>query len=246
MEKAVNFHSQGQAVFTNFSLPYEGAPCVIMSHGLEGSKDSTKWKLLATRLYDAGLASLRFNYCGCGQGTERSQGKFEDTTLSSRIQDFKAALEFVEGMAVNRSRLGVIGSSLGGTVAIASGDKRIRAMVTLATPYCFKRPPEEQLKLYQDTEFFSLPSGRKIKTEFLRELWRHDAGRDVGKVDCPLLIIHGSADKDVPVEDARNLYEKAKEPKMLKIIRGGNHGFDDPAHLKQVISLACDWLRRYL
>jgi dipeptidyl aminopeptidase/acylaminoacyl peptidase len=63
---------------------------------------------------------------------------------------------------------------------------------------------------------------------------------------CPLLIIHGSADEDVPVENAHHLYEKAKAPKRLKIIEGGNHGFNDPAHLKQVISLTSDWLKLYL
>ena len=247
MEEAVKFHSQGQALFGNFSLPYEGAPCVVMSHGLEGNKDSAKWKLLAASLYDAGLASLRFNYRGCGQGAERSQGEFEDTTLGTRIQDFEAALEFIEGMPVSRSRLGAIGSSLGGTVVIASGDKRIRAVVALATPSCFKRPPEEQLKLYQHTEFFNLPSGSRVRTEFLRELWRlGDMNREVRRFNCPLLIIHGSDDKDVPVEDAHNLYEKAREPKMLKVIRGGNHSLDNPAYLRQVSILACGWLKRYL
>ena len=246
MEKVVTFHSQGQAISASFSLPHERAPCVIMSHGLEGSKDGSKWHLLATRLYDSGIASLRFNYRGCGQGAERSQGKFEDTTLSGRIQDFQAALDFVTRMAVDRSRLGVIGSSLGGTVALAAWDIRIKAMVTLATPYLFQKPTEEQLKLYQAKEFFNLPSGRRLRTEFLRELWHYDVRKDVDKIDCPLLIIHGSADQEVSVDDARHLYERAKEPKQLKIISGGNHGFDDPVHLQQVVSLACDWQKRYL
>jgi len=217
-----------------------------MSHGLEGSKDGAKWQLLATKLYEAGIASLRFNYRGCGQGKNKSQGKFEETTISGRIQDFKAALNFAEGTAVDSSRLGVVGSSLGGIVAIAAWDKRIKAIVAMATPYQFPIPPEKRPRHIQDAEYFNLPSGRRIRTEFLSELCHRDTGRDVGRVKCPLLIIHGSADRDVPVDDARRLYEKANEPKRLEIIKGGSHGFDDPIRLQQVASLAFDWLRRHL
>lgn len=246
MDRIITFYSQGQAIAANLSTPLEGVPCVIMSHGLEGSKDGAKWQLLATKLYEAGIASLRFNYRGCGQGKSKSQGKFEETTLSGRIQDFKAALDFVEGTAVDSSRLGVVGSSLGGIVAIAAWDKRIKAMVAMATPYQFLAPPEKRPRHIQDAEYFNLPSGRRIRTGFLSELYHHDTGRDVGRVKCPLLVIHGSADRDVPVDDARRLYEKANELKRLEIINGGSHGFDDPIHLQQVASLAFGWLRRHL
>ena len=246
MDRIVTFFSQGQAIVGNLSIPFEGVPCVMMSHGLEGSKDGAKWQLLATKLYKAGIASLRFNYRGCGQGKDKSQGKFEETTLNGRIQDFEAALSFVKGTGVDSSRMGVIGSSLGGVVVIAAWGKRIKAVIAMATPYQFPKPPEEQLRHIQDAEYFNLPSGRRIRMEFLSELWHHDTGRDVGRVKCPLLIIHGSADKDVPVDDAPRLYEKANEPKRLEIIKGGSHGFDDPIHLQQVASLAFGWFRRYL
>lgn len=246
MERIVTFYSQGKAIMANLSIPFKGAPCVIMSHGLEGSKDGAKWQLLATKLYEAGIASLRFNYRGCGHGEDKSQGKFEETTLSGRIQDFRAALDFIEGTAVDSSRLGVVGSSLGGIVAMAAWDKRIKAVVAMATPYQFSTSTEKQLRHIKDAECFNLPSGRKIRTEFLSELWCHDTGHDVGMVKCPLLIIHGSADKDVPVDDAQRLYEKANEPKWLEIIKGGSHGFDDSIHLQQVASLAFGWFRRYL
>ena len=246
MEQVVTFLSQGQVIFANLSLPYVGAPGIIMSHGLEGSKDADKWLLLASRLYDAGFACLRFNYRGCGEGREKSEGNFEDTTLSRRIQDYRAALDFIETIPVGKNRLGVVGSSFGGTVAIAAQDTRVKAMVTMATPCRFKVPAEEQFREYQARGFFELSSGRRLKTQFLHDIRHYDVGNTVGKIGCPLLIIHGSADEDVPVENAHHLYEKAKAPKRLKIIEGGNHGFNDPTHLEQVISLTSDWLKRYL
>lgn len=246
METVVIFHSQGQVIFANLSLPNVDAPGIIMSHGLEGSEDADKWLLLAYRLYDAGFAYLRFNYRGCGEGRERSEGNIEDTTLSGRIEDYRAALDFVETRAVDTSRLGVIGSSFGGTVAITAQDTRMKAMVTMATPCRFKVPAEEQFRKYQARGFFDLSSGRRLKTQFLHDIQYQDVSSAVGKIGCPLLIIHDSADEDVPVENAHHLYEKAKAPKLLKIIEGGNHGFNDPTHLEQVIRLTSDWLKRYL
>ncbi len=45
----------------NFCLPAEKSPCVVMSHGLESSKEGDKWLVLAPRLCDSGFAALRFS-----------------------------------------------------------------------------------------------------------------------------------------------------------------------------------------
>jgi fermentation-respiration switch protein FrsA (DUF1100 family) len=39
----------------------------------------------------------------------------------------------------------------------------------------------------------------------------------------PLLLVHGDADELIPLEHAYKLYQKAKEPKELKIIPGAQH-----------------------
>ena len=242
----VTFFSQGHKIIANSSIPFNGAPGVIMSHGMEGSKDGAKWQLLAVKLYEAGIASLRFNYRGCGEGKDQSEGKFEDTTLGSRIQDFKAALDYFHGTPINNSRLGVIGSSLGGVIAIAAWDKRIKAMVTLATPYRLLMPTDSQLGNIQENDYINLPTGRKIKTKFFEEMRHYDGGHDIGQVKCPILVIHGTADEVVPVDQSRQYYDKANEPKKLERIQGGKHSLDEPTVLQHVVDLAIDWFKRYL
>jgi hypothetical protein len=246
MEELVRFHSEGQTIFANFSLPYKGAPCIIMSHGMESSKDGDKWLVLAPVFYDAGFACLRFSYRGCGEGEDKSEGEFEDSTLTGRIKDYRSAIDFIETTGVDMSRLGAIGSSLGGMVALAAQDPRIRAMVTLATPAKLLIPTEEQLAMYEKEEFFELPSGKRLRTAFLRDIRQYDICKAVANISCPILIIHGSADDTVPVADAYYLYENAKEPKRLVVIQDGTHAFDEPGHVKQLGSLALDWFRQYL
>lgn len=246
MEKVVTFLSGDQVIFANLGLPSVGTPCVIMSHGLEGSKDGEKWLLLASRLYQAGFSYLRFNYRGCGEGRETSEGKFEDTTLSRRIQDYRAAIDFVQTTKADRNRLAVVGSSFGGTVAIAAHDTRIKAIVTLAIPYKFIIPSDDQFKVYKDERFFELSSGKRLKRGFFADIRDYNISSAVGKIGCPLLVIHGSADKLVPLENAHYLYKKAEEPKRLEIIDGGSHSFNESNHIEQVIRLTSDWLEQYL
>lgn len=246
MEQLVKFHSEGQVILGNLSLPHKGAPCIIMSHGLEGSKDGDKWLVLAQRLYEAGFGCLRFNYRGCGEGEERSEGQFEDTALSERIKDYIAAINFSETTAADAKRLGVVGSSFGGMVALAARDSRIKAAVTLATPIRLQTPNGRRLKAYQNEQFFELSSGERLRARFFSDIQQYDIGKAIGKLSCPVLIIHGSADETVPAKDAHELYKSAREPKRLAIIEGGNHVFSDSEHLEQITGLALDWFKQYL
>lgn len=228
------FHSGNQKLLGNLHLPYQNAACVITLHGLESSKDSGKWPPIAARLTDEGYACLRFNFRGCGRGAEKSEGKFEDVSLTGRIRDYKAALQFLQDTnkdKVDMRRLGVIGSSFGGMVAIAEQDKRIKAMVCLSTPYYLPHISKE--------------AGRRFKKGFYDDLRDYNLLQAVRNVP-PILILHGSSDEVVPPTHAQKLYEAAREPKRLEIIEGADHVFSHREHLKKVINLSLEWFKKYL
>jgi dipeptidyl aminopeptidase/acylaminoacyl peptidase len=229
-------------MFGNLHLPRKGVPVVLLSHGLESDKDGSKWLMLSERLYEAGWASLRFSYRGCGEREEKSDGDFEDTTLTGRISDYRAALDFLQQQTVDVSRIGVIGSSLGGMVALAARDERVKAMVTLATPATLHFPAEAGW----NKDHVELSSGRRLKPAFFEDVGRYDASRDINQIRCPVLIVQGTADELVRVEHARRLWQAANQPKRLEIIEGANHGFDEPAHREEVVMLSLDWFKQYL
>ena len=240
MDELVSFSVESQRLVGNLHLPFRNAPCIITLHGLESSKDSGKWPLVAARLYDADIACLRFNFRGCGTGPEKSAGEFEDVSLTARIRDYLAALRVLhETGKVDTSRLGVIGSSFGGMVALAAEDARIKAMVLLSTPYMI---PEPQRVV---GGYYLLPSGRRFKEGFYEDLRDYNLLEAVRSAP-PLLILHGSADELVPVEHARQLYEAALEPKRQEILPGADHVFSRSDHLNRAIELSVEWIKKYL
>lgn len=242
---SVTFYSESKKIFGNLHLPYKKAPCVVCLHGLESSKDSAKWITYASRLYEEGYACLRFNFRGSGEGSEKSEGEFEDISLTSRIKDYHSALDFLENNGkVDMNRLGAVGSSFGGMVALATHCRNVKATVVLASPYKIPRY-DRPLIPKEEGVYYILPSGRRFKKGFYEDLKKYDLIEDV-KNTPPLLIIQGDADDTVPLEHAYKLYEAASEPKKLEIIKGADHIFSQTEHLNKAINHSLTWYKKYL
>lgn len=241
MTDRVAFYSEGKKINGNLHLPKrKSPPCVVTLHGLDSSKDSRKWSILASNLCEAGFACLRFSFRGCGKGEARSAGAFEDTSLTGRIKDYQTALQFLEETdKVNIKRVGVIGSSFGGMVAIAAPNRKIKAMISLATPYQLLNPSKNEEGGY------ILPSGRRLTDKFFQDVQKYDLLKAM-KEAPPILIIHGSKDLIVPVEQAYRLYKSANEPKALEIVEGANHRFSQTKNLDTVLHLSRGWFNKYL
>ena len=85
---------------------------VILCHGMEASKEGVKSVRLATALAARGVNALRFDFSYVGE----SEGEFVDLTVTGEVEDLAGAWAFAGTRA--GGRLGIIGSSLGGTVGL--------------------------------------------------------------------------------------------------------------------------------
>jgi len=236
----VRVMSQGYRLAASLHGPAGNAPCVVMSHGLESDKDGAKWTELGSLLAAAGVTALRFTHRGCGAGgPDPSDGAFEDTTLTGRIEDFRAALDALPRLGVTTNRVGAIGSSYGGMVVLAAQDPRVAALALMATPceIAPERPPPGE-----PSKTVALESGALVKRAFLEDTARYDLLTAVHEYRRPTLIVHGTEDEVVPVEHALRLYKAALEPKRLEILEGADHSFSDPAHRKEALTLCVEWM----
>jgi dienelactone hydrolase len=216
------------------SVPGGGgiSPCVILSHGLLSSKESSKYLALSDALGANGIGSCRFDYHGCGE----SDGNIEETTLSERLANLESVTALVLGHpSIDGSRVGLLGSSFGGCTSLvrAARDSRIRCVCLWATPYRLGSKEEPS------------PEGIDFREDLYADFARYDLLRDARKVRCGL-VIHGEADEVVPAEEGAAIYENLCEPKAFELIRGGDHTFSRAADRERAISLSLDWLGRFL
>ena len=127
----------------------EPFPCVITSHGYKSHRDSGKYFQIGHRFPLEGIAVYRFDHRGALNG--ESDGEFQDTTLSRRIDDIPAAIDALAGVPeIDSSRLGLLGSSLGGMDVLMAGSDNIKARVVMATPFTFPRPSDEMESAFRE------------------------------------------------------------------------------------------------
>lgn len=210
----------------------KGSPCVILSHGLVSSKESSKYVTLSECLVAMGIATCRFDFHGCGA----SEGDIRETTLTIRVANLSSVLEYVSKIPlIDPERIGALGSSFGGTttVVVAARDRRIRCSSLWATPYRLDEKDDEEI------------SDLKFKETIYSDFKRYDILKEASRVSCAL-VIHGDKDEVVPIEEGLKIYECLKEPKGLEIIKGADHRFSDTLHREMAIGYAISWFKRYL
>lgn len=130
MEQAIGFTSDGFALKGFLHQPGGAGkqPGLVLCHGFGGSCRGAGHPELAKALEQAGYAVLRFDFRGCGQ----SEGRRGDVIVDEEIADLSHAIDFLQTQPyVDAARIGVIGASLGGSVAIevAARDARVKLCV---------------------------------------------------------------------------------------------------------------------
>lgn len=157
-----------------------------------------------------------FDYRGYGASAGRPdrRGVYEDAL---------AAIEYVLSRPdVDRSRVAAYGQSLGGAMMLAVlGNEGTRGIRAVAADSAY----ESHSSIARDAI-----GGMRFLSPFRNPLSRFlvppglDAGDVVARISpTPLLIMHGTADRVIPVAHARRLYDRAAEPKTLWLVPDRDH-----------------------
>jgi alpha-beta hydrolase superfamily lysophospholipase len=197
------------------------------------SMESPKFRMLADALGAAGMAALRFDFRGCGA----SEGELAETTVSGRVADLESVLLHLRRSLGHTGPVGLLGSSMGGYVALLAFSQRsdVGAICVLASPFDLK-----SLVGFRDH-----PDLSPLGPGFFADLERHDLASSSRGLHH-LLILHGERDEVIPASQARRLYEAASEPKELFVFPGGDHRFSDPAQRVEAAERCLRWFQRHL
>lgn len=146
MHENVRFESDGLSLAGEYSRPHktnEAAAAAVVAHGFAGATSPA----LVDELLRSGLVVLTFNFRGYGE----SEGESGRVVVDEQVADLLSAVDWLSDReGVDESRVIVVGSSLGGSIAIkaAASDSRIRACVA----GCPIARGETVLRLQYDTE----------------------------------------------------------------------------------------------
>lgn len=217
--------------------PVRGA--VVVAHGMLSSRASPKHRELCDRAASHGLAALRFDFAGRGE----SVGVPGDLTVTGEIADLLAAVAWV------RDRVGapfaVVGSSLGGTVAILAATRaRPEALVTVAAPAELPvqpRPAWTSTSTAHADDVADDEPEAVVPATFFADARLHDPVAAARSVRCPWLVIHGALDEVVPVDHARS-FVGACASTTLCIHPHAGHRFWSPSHRRWLVDRAIEFV----
>ncbi len=179
-----------------------------------------------------GLAVTRFDYSGHGQ----SGGEFLEGTITRWLDEALAVFALTSGPQV------VVGSSMGGWLALLlnrslreRGDDRVRAIVLIAPAVDMTEDlmlatmTKKEKKLLGQQGFVDQPSDysdepHRITGTLIEDGKRHLLfGRGI-VTGCPVAILQGGADRDVPREHAMKLVQHLlSDPVTFTLVPDGDH-----------------------
>ena len=233
---------------TRIAVRHRGgrAPGIVWLGGFRSDMAGTKAEALDRWAAETGHAYVRFDYSGHGD----SGGAFRDGTISRWLGESLAVLRaFAEGPQV------LVGSSMGAWIALrmvaelhrAGEGERVGGLVLLAPAPDFTHElmaPQltaEQREALDRDGFFEEPSGYSDEPNiYTRALFEDGAKNRVmtGPIDthCPVHVLQGLADPDVPHEHALKLVSLLPADDVtLSLIPGGDHRLSRPQDLDMLV-----------
>ena len=226
----------------------EDWPLAVLCHGIPSGEPvpgDPGYAALAERFVAEGCAAVYFNFRGTGlSGGDFSLGGWT-SDLAALLEEAGAARGPFRGC--DPGRVGLMGFSGGGAVSIICAARRggLAGVAALSSPADFSRLlPREGMAAFisraREIGIIRDPGFPPGEEEYYREMLAHNPVAVVGGVSpTPLLIVHGDEDDTVPVEEAHRLYEAAREPKELFIVKGGGHKL---RHDAVAMERAMSWL----
>jgi alpha-beta hydrolase superfamily lysophospholipase len=214
----IEFISQGFLLKGVLHLPkIKNPPLVVGSHGLEGSKESAKQRVLSSLLVKNNIAFFRFDHRGCGL----SQGNFiEDTSLEKRSLDFLSAVDHVLALGKTSRDLAVFGSSMGGATCINAWSGLLKMDLNLCGAVLCSAPVKS--RTIENIPMDANDNRPALPLSFFKENLLFNI-MDKVELLFNVLIFHGDADEVVPVSNALDIFHGMKNSKRLIIHKNGDH-----------------------
>lgn len=191
---------------------------VVLAHGWQShAGDMLAW---AAPIVRAGYHVIVFDTLGHG---ESDPSRY--TSIRHFLEDLRAVIAFVQRFPDTHPGIVVMGHSMGGAAALlaAIDAPGVRAVIAVAAP----TDPLEITREWIDARGLPGPLIVALMRPFWVPIVKASYSdlqpiRQIARIPVPILLIHGTADKQVPVHHAHRL--AAANPKArIEVLEGADH-----------------------
>ena len=204
-----------------YRLRERASPTLVFLPGYASDMEGNKALALDAFAAQRGPSLLRFDYSGTGS----SGGRFEEGTLGLWLEEALAVVDqLTDGPLV------LVGSSMGGWLALHLAElrpERIIAVVGIAAAPDFT---DWGFRDVQSAERQGMAPGFWRSGQELLLLDRQIA------IDCPVRLIHGECDTEVPLDIAfRTMRALRSADVQLNVIKGGGHRLSEAHEIDAIL-----------
>ena len=208
------------------------AEWLVFCHGFRSDKTGS-YERRCERAAAEGYDAVRFDFRGSGD----SDRAFVDATLTSRVEDLRAVLDYFDPGA-----FALFGSSFGFKVAVHAGvdDPRVAALVGRA-PVTYNRAFDDYRELVEEAGTLRIDDDHAVDGRFFEDFERYDFEAAAARVDVPVALFHGTDDDSVPIADSLDAAAALETDVLLGKYRGEGHLFSAAAE-ERLLRQTFDWL----
>ena len=215
-------------------------PGVLFCGGYTSDMTGTKALALKAFCRERGRAFTRFDYAGHGA----SSGDFADGTIGAWAEDAVAVVD-----RVSEGPLLVVGSSMGGWVMLLvalARPERVRGLAGIAAAPDFTedlllaRATPEQRRALAGQGYWMQASAYggdsyPVTGRLIEEARAHLVLRGPLPIRCPVHLLHGQRDPDVPWQTALRLAERLESDDVtVELVKAGDHRLSTPRDIARI------------
>ncbi|MBI1336580.1 MAG: alpha/beta fold hydrolase [Phycisphaera sp.] len=224
-------------------------PTVLFLHGFTGHRIESGFLFvrLARALNERGIAAVTFDFIHSGE----SDGSFDQMLVTGELKDALRMTDWLKGQPfVDRSRMGLLGFSLGGLLAgcVPARTNAFKTRVMLA-------PTTVENMCRHTSQEACAPTGtvtrgpHTLHRDFFKDIQTLDPVGDAAKVKIPTLIVQGTADTAVTPAVSEKFHQRMAQagvPVTYHTIPEADHSFSQITWRTRLLDLVPGWLARQL
>jgi pimeloyl-ACP methyl ester carboxylesterase len=215
------------------------AGIVVMAHGFKGSKigPSRYFVDLSRAAAARGISSFRFDQPCSGD----SEGAFEDSSFDVWID---AIEHFARRFIDNGDRVALLGSSMGGTASMIAAS-RLGASLRGVALWSAGPMIEDAASAQPESDWME-EEGQRVRWDFWHEAAAVDFVGAYRMLQCPCMMIFGTADEFISPSSVRAVQAVAKAGDDVRVVEGLPHSAWPEPHRSLLLADTLGFLGRVL